>query len=205
MGTGASSCAKRPRCWAAAAFCCEAWANLSWSSRLMWYWSTRFSAVSPMASVPYWACISGLIKRQPKLESCICESVPKAFEGLDMTNGARVIFSTPPATNKSPSPLWMARAAAIPADKPLAQSRFTVSPGTLWGKPASSAAMRATLRLSSPAWLAQPKITSATAARSALGLRLSSSRMVWAARSSGRTAASVPPKLPMGVRTPSMI
>ena len=32
-----------------------------------------------------------------------------------------------------------------------------VRPGTLAGNPASRSAMRATLRLSSPAWLAQPK------------------------------------------------
>ena len=41
--------------------------------------------------------------------------------------------------------------------RPEAHSRLTVMPGTLSGRPASSSAMRATLRLSSPAWLAQPK------------------------------------------------
>ena len=41
--------------------------------------------------------------------------------------------------------------------------RLIVAPGTSSGRPASSAAMRATLRLSSPAWLAQPKSTSLTA------------------------------------------
>ena len=35
-------------------------------------------------------------------------------------------------------------------------SRLMVVPGTSGGMPASSAAMRPTLRLSSPAWLAQP-------------------------------------------------
>ena len=43
------------------------------------------------------------------------------------------------------------------AESPDAQSRFTVTPATDSGSPASSAAMRATLRLSSPAWFAQPK------------------------------------------------
>ena len=52
---------------------------------------------------------------------------------------------------------------------PDAQSRFTVSPGTVTGSPASSDAMRATLRLSSPAWLAQPSTTSAIAAGSTPG------------------------------------
>ena len=40
--------------------------------------------------------------------------------------------------------------------------RFTVAPGIEVGRPASSTAMRATLRLSSPAWLASPKYTSST-------------------------------------------
>ena len=43
------------------------------------------------------------------------------------------------------------------AASPDAQSRLSVTPATDCGRPASSAAMRATLRLSSPAWLAQPK------------------------------------------------
>ncbi len=43
------------------------------------------------------------------------------------------------------------------AERPDAQSRFTVIPATESGSPASSAAMRATLRLSSPAWFAHPK------------------------------------------------
>src|SRR5665213_3192477 len=48
-------------------------------------------------------------------------------------------------------------AAAPTASMPEAHSRLSVTPGTLTGSPASSSAMRATLRLSSPAWLAQPK------------------------------------------------
>ena len=48
------------------------------------------------------------------------------------------------------------------ASRPEPHRRLTVAPGTSTGSPASSAAMRATLRLSSPAWLAQPKMTSST-------------------------------------------
>ena len=40
-------------------------------------------------------------------------------------------------------------------------------PGVDSGSPASSSAMRATLRLSSPAWLAQPRKTSSTCSRMA--------------------------------------
>ena len=68
-----------------------------------------------------------------------------------MTNGARVIDSTPPAMANSVSPQRIARAASPMALRPEAQSRLTVTPGTRIGQPASSSAMRATLRLSSPA------------------------------------------------------
>ncbi len=58
----------------------------------------------------------------------------------------------------------MARAESITAPKPLAHRRFTVWPGTVTGRPASNSAFRATLRLSSPAWLVSPKITSSISA-----------------------------------------
>lgn len=60
--------------------------------------------------------------------------------------------------------------------------------------------MRATFRLSSPAWLLQPKITSSI--RSAgMALRSTRARMATAARSSGRTSAREPPPArPIGVR-----
>ena len=63
--------------------------------------------------------------------------------------------------------------------------------------------MRATLRLSSPAWLAHPISTSPMAAASNCSFRLSNSSSTKAAKSSVRTGASVPPKFPMGVLTPS--
>ena len=51
----------------------------------------------------------------------------------------------------------VARMASLLAGLPVeAQSRFTVTPGTSTGSPAISEAIRATLRLSSPAWLVQP-------------------------------------------------
>ena len=50
----------------------------------------------------------------------------------------------------------MARAPSTSACRPEPQRRLTVAPGTVTGSPASSALMRATLRLSSPAWFAQP-------------------------------------------------
>ncbi len=64
--------------------------------------------------------------------------------------------------------------------------------------------MRATLRLSSPAWLAQPKITSSTRDGST-PVRSTSDLTTCAARSSGRTDESAPAYRPIGVRTASMI
>src|SRR5215203_1671633 len=62
--------------------------------------------------------------------------------------------------------------------------------------------MRATLRLSSPAWLAQPKITSSMVAGS-ISERRTTSAMTSAARSSGRKSLNAPPYRPTGVRTAS--
>ena len=83
-----------------------------------------------------------------------------ARDGLGSTHGARVIDSTPPATTTSASPVSMAREAIIVASRLEPQSRFTVVAGTLTGSPASSTAIRPTLRLSSPAPLALPHTTS---------------------------------------------
>src|SRR5581483_5526707 len=65
--------------------------------------------------------------------------------------------------------------------------------------------MRATLRLSSPAWLAQPKKTSSSCDQSSFGCLAISALIGLAARSSARTLASEPPKRPIGVRTASQI
>ena len=54
------------------------------------------------------------------------------------------------------SPALMARAAVPTASRPEPHRRLIVAPGTPTGRPASSEAICATLRLSSPAWLAQP-------------------------------------------------
>ncbi len=75
---------------------------------------------------------------------------------LASTNGARDMLSTPPATTSDCSPDLMARAAMAMASRLDPHSRLTVVPGTVSGRPASSSAIRPTLRLSSPAWLAQP-------------------------------------------------
>ena len=53
-----------------------------------------------------------------------------------MTNGARLMLSTPPAMNRSPWPQAMARDASTTAARPLAHRRLTVIPATSTGNPA---------------------------------------------------------------------
>ena len=116
-----------------------------------------------------------------------------ARSGFNSTHGALLIDSTPPATISEASPVSIARLAPIAASSPDPQSRLTVAPGTLVGRPESSTAMRATLRLSSPAPLASPKRTSSISAGSSSEERSSSPLSAREARSSGRIPASAPP------------
>jgi hypothetical protein len=95
-------------------------------------------------------------KRQPMVVSYTALLREKALSALGMTKGARLMLSTPPAIISAASPALIARAAVPTASMPEPQRRFMVVPGTATGRPARRAAMRATLRLSSPAWLAQP-------------------------------------------------
>ena len=105
-----------------------------------------------MVSAPNRLSILGLGKRAPSEESNTLKSLPKACSALPTTNGARVMLSTPPATHTSASPQVMACAAPTSALRPEPHSRLCTAPGVSTGRPASSSAWRATLRLSSPAW-----------------------------------------------------
>ncbi|RMS04880.1 hypothetical protein ALP75_201052 [Pseudomonas syringae pv. actinidiae] len=149
--------------------------------------------------------MAGLMKRQPMVVSSSFMLRENAASALPMTNGARDIDSTPPAIASSISPEAMARNAVPMASMPDAHRRLRVTPGTLVGRPASKAAMRATLRLSSPAWLAQPKNTSSISSQFTEGLRSISALIGTAARSSARTDDNPPPKRPIGVRIASQI
>ena len=91
------------------------------------------------------------MKRQPIVVSSIFALRENAVSALPMTNGARDMLSTPPAIINEVSPLLMARAAMPIASMLDPHSRLTVLPGTSCGNPASSSAMRPTLRLSWPA------------------------------------------------------
>ncbi len=70
------------------------------------------------------------MKRQPMVVSKISAERENASGALPITNGARVIDSTPPAIAKSISPARIARPAAPTASSPEAQRRLSVAPGT---------------------------------------------------------------------------
>ena len=149
-----------------------------------------FSVLSP-SEIVHWSGMFGLTMRQPRVVLCIvCGPAGKPFSGLRTTHGARLIDSTPPTRITSASPVSIARDACIAASRLEPHRRLIVVPGVEVGSPASSAAMRATLRFSSPAPFALPNMTSSTVSSE---LRLTISLTTWAPRSSGRTPASAPP------------
>ena len=68
------------------------------------YSAATFSAVSGIESMPYFAFISGLTKRQPIVVSSIFAARENALSALASTNGARLMLSTPPAIASPASP-----------------------------------------------------------------------------------------------------
>jgi hypothetical protein len=97
--------------------------------------------------------LAHLLEREDRghLSNTAGAPVGYAPSGFCITHGARDMLSTPPATTTSASPSRICREACRIASRPEAHSRFTVTAGTDCGSPDSSVAMRATLRLSSPA------------------------------------------------------
>src|SRR6266498_913851 len=82
-----------------------------------------------------------------------------------------------------------------------AQKRFTVVPGTVSGKPASSAARRARFIPCLSCGKPQPTITSTISPRSSSGAFFKAASIAYATRSSGRASTSEPlPARPIGVR-----
>lgn len=90
-------------------------------------------------------------------DESVALSRAKPDSGFTMTQGARNIDSTPPARQMKASPAAIIRAAWTAASMPEPHKRFTVAHGTETGRPARSTAIRAALRLSSPAPFASPK------------------------------------------------
>ena len=121
-----------------------------------------------------------------------------------MTNGARVMLSTPPARTRSASPDRTALAAIATASRLDPQSRFTVAArrrdrqARQQGRHPGDVAVVLTGLIGA----ADQHVVQLVPVdrRQPIG---QSSRSTWAARSSGRTAASAPPYRPNGVRTPA--
>ena len=150
------------------------------------------SALSP-SEIVHCSGISGLTIRQPSVVENICSwERSKPRSGFSTTQGARLIDSTPPIRTSEASPVSIARLACMPASRLDAQRRLTVLPGTLVGRPASSAAIRATFLFSSPAPLALPKVTSSMLSGSRPGERSISARTTWAPGRPGGHATSPP-------------
>jgi hypothetical protein len=167
--------------------------NASWASREIPCRRASLSLLAPREIV-HCAGILGFTIRQPSVVECsLSSSRGKPFSLLSSTHGARDIDSTPPTSTIDASPISISRLACIAASSDEPHRRLTVAAGTDVGRPASSAAIRPTFRLSSPAWLASPQMMSSTRSRSRSGERSSSALSAWAARSSGRTPASAPP------------
>ena len=148
---------------------CERAANSSCRSREMPNRSPSISLASPSETVHPSGMFS-LTSRQPSVvETAVTLPAGNARDGFGSTHGARVIDSTPPTSTTSASPVSMVREPMIAASREEPHSRLTVVAGTLTGRPASRTAIRPTLRLSSPAWLAQPQTTSSIRSRSRAG------------------------------------
>ena len=163
--------------------------------------SCSCSFASPRLTVHSFG-IAGLTSRQPSaVETAVTSPTGNDRSGLGSTHGARVIDSTPPVSTMSASPVSIARAPTISDSRLEPQSLLTVTAGTLTGTPARRAAIRPTLRLSSPAPLALPHTMSPIAAGSRSGVRASADVTTAAPRSSVRTPESPPLNRPNGVRT----
>ena len=188
--TATSSSSKRPASFAAAQRCCDWSANASWSSR-----------ETPSALGDVLAGLAHRLEREHLLHLRIGEA--PAERGVVDASGCRAgtrARACPARAGRGSStrrrrrrrgrrrPPRSACEAATTADRPDAHSRLTVTPATDSGSPASSAAMRATLRLSSPAWLAAAEVDVLDLAPRRRRRGSTASAMTIAARSSGRTS-----------------
>ena len=105
----------------------------------------------------------GLMKRQPSVLSWSVASPRGTARGFGITAARATSTRRRPRRTRSASPATTAWRAPIDRLQARAAEAVDRRAGTVTGRPASSRAMRATLRLSSPAWLAQPRKTSSTA------------------------------------------
>src|SRR5947209_5647773 len=106
------------------------------------------------------------------------------------------MFSVPPATTHSASPMRMACAASATVLSPLPHTLLMVVDGTDSDRPAPTAVWRAAF-CPSPAWSTLPMSTSSTLSTLA---RRSTSSIAIAPRRVAGTSANTPPNVPTGVR-----
>ena len=97
--------------------------------------------------------------------------------------------STPPAITTSYAPKAMPEAVVVTAVMAPAHIRSIAKPGTLRGRPASSAAIRPIVRPWSPICVVAAMATSSTRSGGSSGCRRSSSRMQATTMSSARVRA----------------
>ena len=130
--TGTISSLNLPASIAAVAFCCELAANSSNSSLVSPHCSATFSAVIP---IWYWlkASVSASLTIQ-SFNTPLFILYPK--RALSRQNGARDMFSIPPATTISASPAIIFVAARFTQFRPEPQTTLIVVAGTSIGKPA---------------------------------------------------------------------
>ena len=190
--SGTISRSKNPCALDSATFVWDASANRSWSTRLIRNSCATFSAVCIIESTPNCAFNLSFTNRQPSVVSYIVLLRLNPCSAFGRTNGARLILSTPPAIIISASLHRMVLAALPTASMPEPHKRLIVTPGTEIGKPASKALILATLRLSSPAWFAHPRMTSSKDSQSTDGFVSTMDCNTTAARSSGRTPDNAP-------------
>jgi hypothetical protein len=123
--TGTISAAKWPFSIALTARWCEWSANSSSSARVRFQRWATCSAVWGIDMVVL-ASKRGFGKRQPIEVSKLAPGLAHALAGFSVTQGARVMDSTPPATTRSASPEATSARAVATAVRPEAHSRLTV-------------------------------------------------------------------------------
>src|SRR3984957_991811 len=131
------------------------------------------------------------------LRSKICRDI----DGLLPIIATMLIDSQPPAIIASDSPTRMRSAAIANAVRPDAQKRFTVTPPTVFGRPDSSAPMRATFKPCSASGIAQPMMASSITLVSRPGTCATADLIACTSSSSWRVFLNMPRgALPIGVR-----
>ena len=189
IGTTISSIT--PSSHAFAAFCWEASANASASSRVRCgKASWRFSAVCPIT-----AADSSTMRSETK----------RGLKSTSSPIGWWPMCSTPPTRTTSAAPIAISPAPAVVAVSAPAHMRSTAKPGTESGRPARRATSRPRVRPWSPTCAVAAKTTSSIRSGGSSGLRRRSSRTAFTPMSSARVFQNQPfsPARPKAVRTPS--